>query len=67
MKLTERHTFKTDVQQKRTLLVMRKKYNIKVSEFIRDAIREKLERDKDGIYTSYSELQTYIKIQECPF
>lgn len=66
MQLTERHTFKTDKKQKRTLIILHKKYKINTSAFIRDAIKEKLERDKDDIFKNFFEVQDYTK-NKCPF
>lgn len=68
MKLTERHTFKTDTAQKKTLTILRDKYKIKTSAFIRSAIREKLNREKPTIFKQYREVQEYLKnYNDCPF
>lgn len=68
MQLIERHTFLTTKNQKRTLKTLKNKYKINVSKFIRDAIVEKLEREKDSIFKNYSEVKSYlIKAKDCPF
>lgn len=67
MKLTERHTFKTDKKQKVTLMLLHSKYKENTSEFIRQAISEKLEREKDTIYKNYREIQSYINSKKRPF
>jgi hypothetical protein len=68
MKLTESHTFKTDNIQKKTLITLKVKYKVKVSKFIRSAIKEKLEREKDGIFKNYIEVENYLKkANDCPF
>ena len=68
MKLTERHTFKTSKIQKQTLILLHKKYNINMSKFIRNAINEKLQREKDAIFKEYKEIQKYLKEKsELPF
>lgn len=68
MKLTERHTFKTNELQKKTLIVLRKKYKINTSNFIRDAINEKLNREKSVIFKNHKEVQSYLdKFNDCPF
>jgi len=68
MKLTEKHTFKTDEKQKQTLKVLNSKYHINTSDFIRQAIKEKLEREKESIFKNYKEIQNYLKnFEKCPF
>ena len=68
MKLTKNHKFRTDEIQKQTLIVLDEKYKINVSNFIRQAIAEKLEREKETIFKNYKEVQCYFKkINECPF
>ena len=68
MKLTDRHTFLTDKTQKKTLTVLHKKYKVNTSEFIRKAVMEKLQRDKDNIFKNYKEIQSYINnVIDCPF
>lgn len=68
MELTERHTFKTTPIQKKTLYFMRFKYRLNVSQFVRDAIAEKLERERDTIFRQHKEIQEYLKkIQDVPF
>lgn len=68
MKLTEIQQFKISVKQKQTLSVLHKKYGINTSQFIRDAINEKLEREKETIFKNYKEVQEYLKqYKQCPF
>jgi len=68
MELSKTHTFKTNTNQKSTLIILHKKYNINTSEFIRNAINEKLNREKETIFKNYKEIQNYIKKHnECPF
>ena len=68
MKLTEKHTFKISANQKKTLVILHNKYKINTSNFIRDAINEKLQREKDCIFKKHKEIQKYLKeIDECPF
>ena len=68
MKLTEKHTFTISKEQKQTLKLMDEKYHIKVSEFIRKAINEKLQREKETMFKNYTEIQKYLKkYEECPF
>ena len=68
MQLTEKHTFKTTVKQKQTLILLHDKYNINTSKFIRDAINEKLQREKDSIFKEYKKIQKYLKEKsEIPF
>ena len=61
MKLTEKHTFKTTEIQKQTLKVLKNKYKINVSVFIRSAIIQKLEREKDDLFSNYKEIQSYLE------
>ena len=56
---TEVFTLKISATQKQTLSKLRDR-NIKVSDFVRKAIAEKIERD-------YKELQPKPKNQYCPF
>lgn len=68
MKLTEKHEFKISAKQKKTLKVLRDKYSINTSQFIRDAIDEKLSRERDWIFKEYKEIQEYLKeLERCPF
>jgi len=68
MKTTERQTFKINKIQKQTLQILNSKYHINTSQFIRDAINEKLQRDKDTILKNYSEVTNYLnKFNEVPF
>lgn len=68
MKLTERHEFKTSTIQKKTLTVLHDKYHFNTSEFIRNAIKEKLERDKESIFSKLKEVKQYLKDENnCPF
>lgn len=65
---TEIQQFKTNKIQSKTLKTLRKKYKINVSEFIRIAINEKLNREKDSLFKHYSDIHNYLKsIEECPF
>ena len=57
--LTVRHTVMISEQQSRSLDTL-KDYNVNVSQFIRSAIKEKLQRDWNGI----KEKQQRCK---CPF
>lgn len=66
--LTEIQQFKITPQQKHTLIILHDKYKINTSQFIRDAIDEKLQRDKSGIIIRFKEVREYLKqIVECPF
>ena len=56
---TEVFTLKISATQKQTLSKLRDR-NIKVSDFVRKAIAEKIERD-------YKELQPKPKKEYCPF
>lgn len=68
MQLTKTHTFKISEKQKETLRILHYKYNINTSKFIRDAINEKLQREKDSIFKNYKEIQKYLKEKsEIPF
>ena len=68
MEYTERQTFKISKIQKHTLQNLHKKYNINTSQFIRDAINEKIENDSKDIFRSYKELNEYFKKEnDCPF
>ena len=60
MQLTQKHTFKISEKQKGTLILLHKKYSINTSEFIRNAIDEKLQREKDSIFKNYKEIQKYL-------
>jgi hypothetical protein len=67
MQLTEYHRFNCTPQQKQTLKILHTKYKINTSQFIRDAINEKLQREKNGIISQFKEVQDYIKAyNECP-
>lgn len=48
-------------EQKETLYKL-KDYNVNVCQFVRNAIKEKLEREKVEIITNYKE-----SLDECPF
>lgn len=61
MKNTERQTIKITIKQKQTLQILNSKYHINTSQFIRDAINEKLQRDKETILKNYSEVESYLK------
>lgn len=68
MQLTEYHRFNCTLEQKKTLRILHKKYKINTSQFIRDAINEKLQRDKENIVNSFKEVQKYLKeLNNCPF
>lgn len=68
MQLTEIQQFKITSEQKQTLRILHKKYKINTSQFIRDAINEKLQRDKGGIIGSFKEVKEYLRNYEiCPF
>ena len=64
--LTEIQQFKITKTQKNTLNVLGNKYNLNVSLFIRNAIDEKLKREKDSIFKHYKEVQEYLK-NDLPF
>lgn len=67
MQLTEYHKFTCTPEQKQTLKTLHKKYKINTSQFIRDAINEKLQRDKSGIVSQFKEVKEYIKnYNQCP-
>lgn len=59
--LAEIQQFKITTEQKKTLRILHKKYKINTSQFIRDAINEKLQRDKKSIINSFKEVQEYLK------
>jgi hypothetical protein len=63
---TERHTFKISQKQKQTLLTLRRKYKYNTSQFIREAIDEKLQRERDDIFKQYKEIQEYLN-RDCHF
>lgn len=68
MQLTENHKFNCTPEQKRTLIVLHKKYKINTSQFIRDAINEKLQRDKNDIISQFKEVKEYLRnYEKCPF
>ena len=68
MKNTERQTIKITIKQKQTLQILNSKYHINTSQFIRDAINEKLQRDKETILKNYSEVEIYLKqYEKVPF
>ena len=68
MKNTERQTIKITIKQKQTLQILNSKYHINTSQFIRDAINEKLKRDKETILKNYSEVEIYLKqYEKVPF
>ncbi len=64
MKAVERHTFKCSKEQKQTLIILKNKYKVNISQFIREAINEKLEKDKAKIFKRFREVQRYL---EYPF
>ena len=51
-------------KQKETLVILHKKYHINTSQFIRDAIDEKLQNDKQKILLDYRFMNT---TNICPF
>lgn len=64
MQLTNYYKFNITPLQAKTLVTLREKYRINVSQFIRDAINEKLERDKKSII----EVHKYLnQVRDCPF
>lgn len=68
MKYTEKQVFMISKNQKNTLQTLDTKYNINVSQFIRDAIKEKIVNDSKDIFRSYKELNEYLKKEnECHF
>jgi len=68
MKLTDKHTFKISESQKKTLIILKSKYKINTSNFIRNAINEKLEREKESIFKNHKEVQKYLKeFNDVPF
>ena len=54
-KLTETKCFRTDDSQINILRELKSKYNIDISNFIRIAIREKIERDKYKLKEQHEE------------
>jgi metal-responsive CopG/Arc/MetJ family transcriptional regulator len=68
MKYTERQTVMISKTLKKSLQTLHNKYKVNTSQFIRDAIKEKMERDNKKIFKSYKEFEEYInKLNECPF
>ena len=68
MKLSEKQSFSITKNQKQTLNILATKYKLNVSKFIRDAVNEKLQREKESIFKDYKEVQSYLKqYEECPF
>lgn len=68
MQLTEKQEFRISPQQKKTLRILHKKYKINTSQFIRDAINEKLQRDKGSIISQFKEMKEYLRnYEKCPF
>jgi len=66
--LTEIQQFKITPEQKRTLTILHDKYKINTSQFIRDAINEKLQRNKGGIISKFKEVKEYLRnYANCPF
>lgn len=58
--LSEIQSFRVSVKQKETLAKLKTKYKVRVDWFIREAIKEKIERD-------YNFLVEKIKKKNCPF
>lgn len=56
---TEILNIRISKEQKQTLYKL-KEYNVNVAQFVRNAIKEKLQREKTEIITNYKNLQ-------CPF
>ena len=68
MQQTELQQFRITKLQKQTLKILHNKYGINTSQFIRDAISEKLQRDKMLICEKHSKLRRLIaKLDICPF
>ena len=66
--MTDRYTIKISREQKETLSLLREKYRINPSSFIREAIHEKLNKDRVGILRNYKDVQKHLdKMDECPF
>lgn len=67
-KLTKKQEIRVSEKQKETLTLLHKKYGVNSSQFIRDAINEKLTRDKETLFKNYKDLQRIIaEINTCPF
>lgn len=67
LQLTEIQQFKITPEQKQTLKILHKKYKINTSQFIRDAINEKLQRNKSNIISQFAEVQEYLRnYNKCP-
>ena len=64
MKLTEKQVFMITKKQKETLSLLHTKYHINTSQFIRDAIDEKIQKDKQKILLDYRFMNT---TNICPF
>lgn len=68
MQFTEKYTISVTENQKKTLVVLHSKYRVNTAKFIRDAINEKLLREKDSIFKKHYEVQKYLEsISDCPF
>ena len=68
MKRTKKQVFMITENQKQTLQILNSKYHINTSQFIRDSINEKLQRDKETILKNYSEVESYLKqYEKVPF
>ena len=68
IKYSEKQVFMISKNQKNILQILDIKYKINVSQFIRDAIKEKIERDSKNIFRKYKEFQEYLKKEnDCPF
>jgi predicted DNA-binding protein len=66
--LSERYSFKVSYEQKRTLKLLHSKYKINTAQFIRNAINEKLNHEKDSIFKKYKEVHDYLNVlNDCPF
>ena len=64
MKLTEKQVFMITKKQKETLSLLHTKYKINTSQFISDAIDEKIQKDKQKILLDYRFMNT---TNICPF
>ena len=68
MKYTEKQVFMCSKIQKQTLNTLHQKYKINTSQFIRDAIKEKIERDSCGILKNHKDILAFIeKLNDCHF
>lgn len=62
--LSKTYRFRLTEKQAETLSILKKKYRYNTAQFVRDAISEKLERER----TKILEVDKYLKKHnECPF